>query len=80
MSGTSLDGLDCCYVDLNISSRHDLSFKVIDSKYFPYNNNLISNINKAILDKNLINETDNQLGKFFLECSKKIVNCLVYEK
>ena len=37
MSGTSMDGLDCCLAEINISNSYTLDFKIIDSKTFPYN-------------------------------------------
>ena len=37
-----------------ISNEYDLSFKVIDLKYYPYTNDLTNNIKKTIYNKSLL--------------------------
>ena len=45
MSGTSMDGLDCCLADLTIK-KTKLKFHIIDSSTFPYD----SGTKKIIFD------------------------------
>ena len=46
MSGTSMDGLDCCLAEININNNYILDFKIIDSKTFHFDNVLIKKIRK----------------------------------
>ena len=32
MSGTSMDGLDCCYVDIEIDEEYKMNYEIIDFK------------------------------------------------
>tara|TARA_B110000116_G_C16788401_1_gene562298 strand:+ start:738 stop:1835 length:1098 start_codon:yes stop_codon:yes gene_type:complete len=36
MSGTSMDGLDCCLSNIEIDEQMNLKFDIIDSDFFPY--------------------------------------------
>ena len=40
MSGTSMDGLDCCLADIEIDSNKNLNYKIIDFKTYNYSNNI----------------------------------------
>ena len=68
MSGTSMDGLDICLSDIHINENDDIEYNIIDFMTFSYpqkiKNNIISIING---DDSKIKETDNDLGRFFLE-------------
>ena len=68
MSGTSMDGLDICLSDIQINESDDIEYNIIDFITFSYpqkiKNNIISIING---DDSKIKETDNDLGRFFLE-------------
>ena len=38
MSGTSMDGLDCCLANLDIDSKSNLNYNIIDFKTYPFSN------------------------------------------
>ena len=40
MSGTSMDGLDCCLANIDIDSNEHLNYKVIDFQTYSYSNNV----------------------------------------
>ena len=75
MSGTSMDGLDCCYADINISKKNDLKFKIINYQTIPFNTNIKKNISKVIGSdkKELIINCHNELGITFLNIVKKFI-------
>ena len=67
MSGTSMDGLDCCISDISIDSNEKLKYKIIAQKSFEFNNNLRAKIKKQIgqTDKFQINKINEYLGNKF---------------
>ena len=75
MSGTSMDGLDCCYADININNNNDLKFKIINYQTIPFNDEIKKNISKVIGsdDKELILNCHNKLGITFLSIVKKFI-------
>ena len=75
MSGTSMDGLDCCYVDIEIKEEFKLEYEIIDFVLIPFDELLRRDIVDAIDTKNftIIRNTHNKLGIFYLECCKKIL-------
>ena len=75
MSGTSMDGLDCCLADINIDSNKILSYKIIDFKTYSYSSNVKKIIKETIFDKKYSKDyIDQFLGKIFQEYSKKFLN------
>ena len=36
MTGTSMDGIDYCYVDINISKKNTLHYNIIDSQFMTF--------------------------------------------
>ena len=48
MSGTSMDGLDCCLCDIKINKEYDFSYKIIDWNTFPYSIRIKDLINDAM--------------------------------
>ena len=40
MSGTSMEGLDCCYADIELNSRDILKFQIIKCKTIPFQNSI----------------------------------------
>ncbi|MBI65459.1 MAG: hypothetical protein CMG64_04120 [Candidatus Marinimicrobia bacterium] len=74
MSGTSMDGLDCCLSDINISANDNLEFEIIDSSTIQYDKKTKNNIFEYISNKNIdLNNLDHFLGKIFLEISKEFL-------
>ncbi len=51
MSGTSMDGLDCCLANINIDNYMNLKFNIIDYKTYPYDNDTINIIYETIFLK-----------------------------
>ena len=37
MSGTSMDGLDCCIAKININKKWDFSYEIIATKSYDFN-------------------------------------------
>ena len=70
MSGTSMDGLDCCYVDLKVSENYQFKFNVINTKTIEYDIVLKNKIKDVIKNQDVesISNLDNELGKFYLDC------------
>ena len=48
MSGTSMDGLDCCLCDIKINKNYNFSYKIIDWRTFSYSKQIKDLINDAI--------------------------------
>ena len=76
MSGTSMDGLDCCYADIEITKEFKLEYRIIDFVLFPFDICLRADIVDAIESKNqtIINKAHNKLGMYYLECCKTILH------
>ena len=72
MSGTSMDGLDCCISDISIDSNEKLKYKIIAQKSFEFDSSLKAKIKKQIgqTDKFQINKINEYLGNKFLSLSK----------
>jgi len=64
MSGTSMDGLDMCLAEINITENYLFSYKIIKSVSEPFNTQTKSIIQNAIEGKN-IEITHIHLGKLF---------------
>jgi len=63
MSGTSVDGLDICYVSFD---NHDPSkYEIIDCETIDYDDNLKTKLKNIIkLDNNQIKQIDKEFGEF----------------
>ena len=75
MSGTSMDGLDCCYADISINKNYDFKYKIIDFKTVKFKQKLRDLIKKSIgsNDEPLLNDCSNELGYAFLEIVKSFI-------
>ena len=76
MSGTSMDGLDCCLCNIKISSNFKFDYEILDSHTYTYNHSVKSKIYSLIgsYDKSKINFLDEYLGNLFAEISEKFLN------
>ena len=76
MSGTSMDGLDCCISEISINSRSLFNYNIIGEKTFYFDHNLKNRIKKTIGEtrKNKINEINQFLGLKFLDLSKDFLS------
>ena len=75
MSGTSMDGLDCCLADILIDRKYNLNYKIIKFKTYKYPKVIKDLIYKNIGNKNKdeILKADIHLGKYFYKLSRKFV-------
>ena len=73
MSGTSVDGLDICYVSFD---NHDPSkYEIIDCETVNYDNNLKIKLKNIIkLDNNQIKQIDHEFGEFIGLSVLKFIN------
>ena len=68
MSGTSMDGLDCCLSNIDINKNNEISFEIIDSTTYRYTKRIKTTIIKTIENKNFNNNyLDDLLGIFFFK-------------
>ena len=73
MSGTSMDGLDCCLADLTIN-KSKLKFHIIDSSTFPYENETKKIIFDSIFHKKYSYDYLNKyLGNIFSKIIDKFL-------
>ena len=71
MSGTSMDGLDCCLSNIDINENNEIAFEIIDSITYAYTKRIKATIIKTIENKNFNNNyLDDLLGIFFLNKTK----------
>ena len=72
MSGTSMDGLDCCIADVSIDSNFIFDYNIISQKSFQFNqvtkNKIRQYIGETKIDR--LNEIDKFMGESFLNLSK----------
>ena len=73
MSGTSVDGLDICFVSFN---NHDPSeYEIIDCETIDYDDNLKTKLKNIIeLDNNQIKQIDDEFGEFIGLSVIKFIN------
>ena len=71
MSGTSMDGLDCCIADVSIDSNFIFDYNIISQKSFQFNqvtkNKIRQYIGETKIDR--LNEIDKFMGESFLNLS-----------
>ena len=75
MTGTSLDGVDCCYANIEVSKSYNFKYKIIDSFTFPFKGKVLKDIKKSIKNRNLKNNkiADKSLGKYLRDVSSKFI-------
>ena len=74
MSGTSMDGLDCCLSKIYLDKTYKFKYDIIDFQTFDYSKNT-KNIIKAALscEYQKIKLANKHLGEIFLQKSKKFI-------
>ena len=72
MSGTSMDGLDCCIAEINIDADWKFQYNIIASQSFAFNQNIKSKIKEYIGCTKLseARELDDFMGRVYLDLSK----------
>ena len=74
MSGTSMDGLDCCLSKVYLNKGYNLKYQIIDFKTFDYSKNTKNIIINALsCEEEKIELADKHLGDLFLQISKKFI-------
>ena len=74
MSGTSMDGLDCCLSSIKISNNYKIEYEILDWDIFKYSNS-IRNLIRGTLKKNdNISYENHKLGKLFSNIVVKFLN------
>ena len=76
MSGTSMDGLDCCIAKISIDSNYIFNYKIIAQESFNFNQTIRAQIKNYIgeNEKDKISEIDQYLGEKFLDLSKEFLS------
>ena len=72
MSGTSMDGLDCCIAKVDIGKNWDFNYEIIATKSFDFSFNVRDKICKNLGETQISNVAplDDFMGKTFLNLSK----------
>ena len=74
MSGTSMDGLDCCLCDLKIDNNYNFNYNILDWKTFKYDEKIKSLIKDSIANPKIIKTSNDILGKIFSKISHFFLN------
>ena len=76
MSGTSMDGLDCCYADIEIENNNILKYDILKFKTIPFARDIKQLIFNTIKyqSKELYIECDEKLGIEFLKIVDNFIN------
>ena len=76
MSGTSMDGLDCCLAEIALDSNYNFVYRILNSKCYDFSLKTRSIIHDYIFyNKYSINYIDNYLGELFSKyCIKFLKN------
>ena len=71
MSGTSMDGVDCCYVDININNHYNLKYKILDYNLYAFTKKIKKLVYNSIgnYESDTSKQCHQELGKFFQHIS-----------
>jgi len=74
MSGTSMDGLDCCLCEISLSKK--FTYNILEHNTYKYSNDIIQNISNNVGedDVNSIKSLDNYLGYIFRDIVSEFLN------
>ena len=81
MSGTSMDGLDCCYADIYLNQDNNIKFEIIKHQTIPFDINIRDHIANVIgsNDNELISICDRKLGIIFSKIVQKFIGKNIIE-
>lgn len=81
MSGTSMDGLDCCIAKININKKWDFSYEIIATKSYDFNINIKSKIRKYLGETTLptLAHLDDFIGKTFFDFTKDFLSSYKFD-
>ena len=76
MSGTSMDGLDCCIAKISINSNYILKYEILDQESFNFDYEIKTEIGKYIGEtkKSELDKINQYLGQKFLDLSKRFLS------
>ena len=74
MSGTSMDGLDCCLSLIKISNNYKIEYDILDWNIFTYSNSIRKLIRGTFKKTDNVLYVDQKLGKLFSNIVVKFLN------
>ena len=76
MSGTSMDGLDCCIAKIDINKKWDFNYEIIATKSYDFNISVKAKIRKYLGETEIskITHLDNFIGKTFFDLTKDFLS------
>ena len=68
MNGTSMDGIDCCFAEINLSNSYNFKYNIVKQKYIPFRDIDILKIKNALNTNGKFNYSlDKYLGELYFD-------------